>query len=627
MVYITTVIVPPVILGMLTCTVAMVSGRKFGKCLPVTLLAITLFMYYVQFVFHTFKVCIISVILGAIIGVFLVFKKQNKENVFSIGMLSFIAIVVIFGIVDFGRAFSKWDEFSHWGMMTKEMYRLDKFYSDTINSRLLVHLEYPPFASIFEMLWCKLSGKYTEMGATIGLHVFSLSLLTPPLMEAEDYKGKRGKGILKSLCINLTVILVIMYWNPEKDFMSIYKDVFLALLFVYGMLLITNEDVYKDKFDFVSLIMVSIALSLTKQMGIAFDIILWFYFILEFMVRECCDQGLKTLRANISKICGQAIFLILPSLFSMWIWSTYINKLGIEQGQFSLHKLSASVMIDVLRNSASQRLRRNTLQSFLIGLFTKNIAQSYMTISYVAASILIVLFLYVTWKLGKKRGFSNKEAIVLGISLGCGTCGWALIMAILYLFCFSESEMKSLASFERYMSSYVLSEFMILFLLSYRFLLKRSDEWKMNLRNTSFLLCGIFALNTENIKVFMPLIIAGIPQYNYKAYADYIEEKTDGTVDVFIVDTDTIKSQYYINYYADDVRIRLCYTDVLNADYANEVVKGNIMSDILQNEYIFFLYVNENLNSALAYLNDNAYFEKTLYHVVQEDSFLLEKVE
>lgn len=77
MVYITTVIVPPAILGMLACTVAMVSGRKFGKCLPVTLLAITLFMYYTQFAFHTFKVCIISVILGAIFSAFLVLKVSQ----------------------------------------------------------------------------------------------------------------------------------------------------------------------------------------------------------------------------------------------------------------------------------------------------------------------------------------------------------------------------------------------------------------------------------------------------------------------------------------------------------------------------------------------------------------------
>ena len=47
----------------------------------------------------------------------------------------------------------------------------------------------------------------------------------------------------------------------------------------------------------------------------------------------------------------------------------------------------------------------------------------------------------------------------------CGTIGYGLTLGILYMFCFSEAEMARLASYERYMASYLLGEILILLFL------------------------------------------------------------------------------------------------------------------------------------------------------------------
>ena len=77
-------------------------------------------------------------------------------------------------IIDYGRHFTHWDELMHWGKMTQEMLRLDKFYTDPA-SELLVHKYYPPGVPIFEMLWCRMSGGWSEAGQTMSLHFLIFS--------------------------------------------------------------------------------------------------------------------------------------------------------------------------------------------------------------------------------------------------------------------------------------------------------------------------------------------------------------------------------------------------------------------------------------------------------------------
>ena len=91
-------------------------------------------------------------------------RKQNAELIFSIGLISFISIYVLYIILDYKRRFTTFDEWYHWGMMVKESLRLDKFYS-VAESNLHIHKDYPPFISILEVIFCKFSGGYSESKA------------------------------------------------------------------------------------------------------------------------------------------------------------------------------------------------------------------------------------------------------------------------------------------------------------------------------------------------------------------------------------------------------------------------------------------------------------------------------
>ena len=111
-------------------------NKSFGKCIPITLIISTFTLYISQFLFKTFNIGVIINILFPFIFLLLIFIKRKKENVqvfyknfFSNGFYIFLVIYICIYIFDFYRVFTKWDEFSHWGVMVKEMYRLDRFYS------------------------------------------------------------------------------------------------------------------------------------------------------------------------------------------------------------------------------------------------------------------------------------------------------------------------------------------------------------------------------------------------------------------------------------------------------------------------------------------------------------------
>lgn len=156
------IFLPIIFLCFINSTLVMLSGKRFGRCIPISMIGVVLVLYISQFAFHTFNVGYVVISVWACTSVIVLgVNRKNiltiKSNYFSFGFYVFICEAIIFVFLDFHRSFTAWDELSHWGMMSKELLRLDDWYSIP-DSRLLVHQDYPPFVSIFEMFWCKMSG-------------------------------------------------------------------------------------------------------------------------------------------------------------------------------------------------------------------------------------------------------------------------------------------------------------------------------------------------------------------------------------------------------------------------------------------------------------------------------------
>ena len=138
------------------------SKRSFGKCLPLTMMINSFTYFFSQILFHTFKVGFyINLLYSISFLIIIIIRRKKKEiqvlktNFFSKGFYAFIIIYFMIYIFDFNRVFSLWDEYSHWGVMIKEMLRLDQFYSVGA-STLMVHKDYPPIIQLLELFFCQL---------------------------------------------------------------------------------------------------------------------------------------------------------------------------------------------------------------------------------------------------------------------------------------------------------------------------------------------------------------------------------------------------------------------------------------------------------------------------------------
>ena len=161
-----------------------ITKKEFGKCLPLSFMLSTFIIFVSQALFNTFSIgfyLLIALIIG-FIPIFIISSIKNKDwlkefknNYFDRGFIAFLVIYIIIYIYNFKKFFTAWDEFSHWGVMVKEMLRTDKLYS-VAESTLMVHKDYPPIFQIFELFWTKLCGGYYEPNLIKCMHLNYLYL-------------------------------------------------------------------------------------------------------------------------------------------------------------------------------------------------------------------------------------------------------------------------------------------------------------------------------------------------------------------------------------------------------------------------------------------------------------------
>lgn len=151
--------------------------------------------------------------------------------------------------------------------------------------------------------------------------------------------------------------------------------------------------------------------------------------------------------------------LITPAV-SYSIWNHYITNLGLT-GQFSFEIINVGTIIRILAGGGDY-IQHLTYVKFIRALFTTNLGTGIFSMTYVSAVLLAFCILAVLAYLFRTvvhRGEIPQYAVLFAV----GSAGYAFTMLVLYMFCYSEGEMSVLASYERYMSTYILSEYVILF--------------------------------------------------------------------------------------------------------------------------------------------------------------------
>ncbi|MEA4875914.1 hypothetical protein [Anaerorhabdus sp.] len=433
-----------------------VFNEKFEKMLPFSLISAALIVYLGGLVgsLRLGFYLTIGIILFYILYKVCEYCKNKKwnipfQNIFTTGFV--ITIVVYFLILGMNwiRGFNHWDDYMHWGSMVKYNVNFDQFYSFD-KSFIFAHKDYPPIASLYETIWCFLSGGYNEAYCIYAMQFLEMSFLLILFTKIKLNK-ENWLSILLSVFIIFTVILVLpdlslFYYN------SIYVDSLIGIIFGYSIYFVFSHELTIKNSFLLSLLCAF--LILLKQIGLAF------YGLIIFAIVIKVISNYKNI--NLKKVGMTFLTTIsIPILFYL-SWKFIIslsNVNGALIGQFSYGDLKVFDIFGIVKGMIGEPWQVETAQTFIEALFTRPMFYQPFKLSYVFSIILINIFLF-----GISYIFKNnrKSTFMKMIVFDLGAIGYAFGMLMLYVFAFGPYEGPILASFERYMATYIFAGILLI---------------------------------------------------------------------------------------------------------------------------------------------------------------------
>lgn len=565
--------------------------KSFAKCLPLSFMISAFTLFISQFLFKTFLVGVIINLMVSLLFFFFLYKiirkreiKEFKTLFFSKGFYLFLILYIGVFLFDLYREFSMWDEFSHWGVMVKEMFRLDQFYSAT-SSTLMVHKDYPPLLQCYEYFYCYISGGYSEYFLIKALHLFEFSLLLS-FFENED--KNKSLSLLRSLLMVASIYFLITLFDRHGVINTIYTDYFMALLVVY---ILSNIFFNRNYTSFFQLFNLSLSLSfllLTKQMGLPFYLMCIFFFVL------CLGQNKNKTNHPVLKIGLIFVSLLLPLCFYT-MWNTYTKNLQVEK-QFDLQNIEFKEIQDY---------QKQTFKNYKEAINHESLISSYLKLSYLDCMILFLILFLILLILGNKY-IPVVKTIKLNITLFLGFYGYKIVMLFLYAFCFGEVEGPTLASFNRYMATYVLIVF-TMFILIFNFILNKIEFKKKWLYTIILILFLLGIQNFSNYKKFIPALKKDEKSIYEKCAEDLKNKSATGKIYIVAQNSEG-QFEYRIKYYADAITTNRNHIEW--AHFNEQQIKEITNSY----DYIYFAQIDEAFIKEYSYLflNLNPY---TLYKI------------
>ncbi len=414
--------------------------------------------------------------LGFFISSYIRERGIIKEISLLPGLILFSVFLLIAVYLNYGRMFIIWDEFSHWGSVLNHMYNLDALAS-LKNAVGQFARTYPPASSLFQYFWMRPFPEFTEYPAYIASNMFFFSLV---MMFLRKFNLKAIIFLLSSLLIPVT----IPFMQEYNFFSSLYVDPILGILLGF-MLIVHYDDYFEGIYKTLAISCISVLLTLTKDTGFIFALIGNSIVLLDYLlfqkklVKKFFNKDLNFLKKL--HVLIPAILPTLTTLLSKTIWSLHLKIVGaasvLDQRPINLKNLIRQDFLPY---------QNEVLQNFKTALIEKPINPLGIPALRLALVVCILFFLF---SLAFNTKLQKTKRLAFGLSaLMLGWIGYASALLVAYLFVFGQNEATILASYSRYMLSYIIAFFyfslVFVFIKSSIFLkrLKDRENLSTNLR-------------------------------------------------------------------------------------------------------------------------------------------------
>ena len=413
---------------------------------------------------------------GIALLIYYLFKKELKisylKEIITPGIIIFILASIYFMFFLRGTKLVHYDNFTHWGLITREMLRFDRLPNFT--SEFITFQSYPPGSACFIYYVCRI------IGNTEGCMMFAQSLLL-----------LAGITTLFAFCNKKNYIGYVLVLLSGVYFLTsnipIYDLLVDTLLPVAGLAATAIILFYRDKSVYYALPVLCMTV-IIKNSGLFF-VVMGIFLILYF--------AYKANKGFINKPFARTALLVVGSqVVLLYLWKRHVS-LVFANGLKAKHTFSFDRFDEIFGLKTKEDIQ-NICRSFVDYIFNLNNKSSII----IVVCILAILIVYMVSKIMKKE-YSKTTGKLLIFYVSAYFVYLAGLLGT-YLFSMAYEEATSLASIERYYESitvYLIGITVICFIIAFNNTsIRREAIGKILLPISLSVMIIISWINLENTK-------------------------------------------------------------------------------------------------------------------------------
>lgn len=389
-------------------------------------------------------------------------RGQFCRYFFTPGLAAFSFWSLVLLLLSIGRQFDSWDEFTHWGCVAKMTFLTGRLSCEY--GTALEHAYYPPIMPVWQYFYSSFSGGFSEAAVIYGTNQLLVSFFLPGMLRV-NWRNWRSS-------IWYTLLILLMPLGFLTAFYTVYVDGVLAAVMSYALALIL---LYKranfSRIWYLSAAMAFMALVKDSGKGLAALVLLTA--LVQILVSPAQRRNW---RSYLTVVCP-ALFMLLVA----YSWK-YLIDLYECHVIFSSAKISAAAIWNAFVHGevpyAREVLLRWTLRlisgnpvevlgdlhSWRVVLREFNCGWLVFIPAHVRLAPLPLMICFSGILLYVRQFCTvvqlRKNLLLAAVMFPVTGMLFAVTMLIYYVFSFTRAEALILASFERYMSTVLLAEFL-----------------------------------------------------------------------------------------------------------------------------------------------------------------------
>ncbi len=561
--------------------------RKFGYSLMPAYCIQILLILGSGMLFHNLLVGIAVACLLSVIGWGIGFRRDGgrtllilRPSVENLAVPAFLVLTLIVFAMNYGKHYYEWDEFSHWGRFLKECCRLNQLY--VTSPAQMSHKDYVPAVTLFEYLWCKLSLAYSEANAYRGIQM----LLVAIVISVSEKIHTCGRAIVRILQYVFSVLVLMgipLLFSAFRFYHTIYEDAIFGILIFYA-LWIALQDQESVRCRSVSLCIALSVLIMSKMTAVPFVLLIWLFYVWN-------EQKLG------HRFRNYWIWQLLPFLGSAGIWLGYnwfVKRYVDMSGTQSYGGFTPELLASVILHNGLIPWQRDVEFSYWKAVASQGLVGG-ASFVYVTGAVMVILTLVRNSGMTKEHKWCRNQETYrqMLVWMILATASYVLMMCILYDTSFSEYEARKLASFERYMSSWLI---MMLYLLA-TVLLTESIEHRTTFALTLITLLSFIIVADNRWQLLSGVECTEMEIDQYEGETHLINSLVDKEATVLIIErgsngTMTTELGYYC------LPRKIDFSSPGPAVYDGDVWSSDMSPEELQTlirsyDYVYFIHVDQ----------------------------------